>query len=98
MATGSSTSFTPRFVGDTREIGLLLGDGKGNFARAKLDGLTAERKVTYDLKVADVNGDGRPDVIIMYEADQVTAFSPRNGSIQVFLNQGPEPVAHVADR
>jgi FG-GAP-like repeat len=83
---------------DTREIGLLLGDGKGGFTRAKLDGLTAERKVTYDLKVADVNGDGRPDVIIMYEADQVTAFSPRNGSIHVFLNQGPEPVARVADR
>jgi hypothetical protein len=83
---------------DSREIGLLLGDGKGHFTRAKLDGLTAERKVTYDIKVADVNGDGRPDVIIMYEADQVTAFSPRNGSIHVFLNQGPAPAARVADR
>ena len=83
---------------DAREIGVLFGDGKGNFTRGKLEGLTAERKATYDLKVADVNGDGRPDVIIMYEADQVTAFSPRNGSIHVFLNQGPAPVAKVADR
>ncbi len=83
---------------DTREIGVLLGDGKGNFVRAKTVGLTAERKVTYDLKVADVNGDGRPDIIIMYEADQATAFSPRNGSIHVFLNRGPEPMAKVADR
>lgn len=83
---------------DSREIGVLFGDGKGNFARGKLPGLSGERKASYDLRVADVNGDGRPDVIIMYEADQVTAFSPRNGSIHVFLNQGPEPVAKVADR
>lgn len=83
---------------DTREIGILLGDGKGNFERARIEGLPAERKATYDIKVADVNGDGRPDIIIMYEADQVTAFSPRNGSIHVFLNQGPVPAARIADR
>ena len=83
---------------NSREIGILVGDGKGGFARATTDGLTADRNVTYDLKIADVNGDGRPDVIIMYEADQVMAFSPRNGSIHVFLNRGPEPVAKVADR
>lgn len=81
-----------------RDIGILLGDGKGKFTRAKTDGLTAERNITYDIKVADVNGDGRPDVIIMYEADQVTAFAARNGSIHVFLNRGVEPAAHVADR
>ena len=82
----------------TREIGVLLGDGKGGFAKAKTIGLVAEPKATYDIRVADVNNDGRPDIVIMYEADQVTAFSPRNGSIHVFLNKGPEPLTRVADR
>ena len=63
-----------------------------------MEGLSARKNSTYDLKVADVNGDGRPDVIIMYEADQNTALSPRNGSINVFLNRGPAPRARVADR
>lgn len=81
-----------------REVVVLLGDGKGNFSRAKVEGLNAERNATYDLKVADVNDDGRPDVVIMYEADQATALSPRNGSIRVFLNRGPEPLTRVADR
>lgn len=83
---------------EARDIVLLLGDGKGNFERARLEGLTAERKATYDLKIADVNNDGRSDVIIMYEADQGTAFSPRDGSIHVFLNRGPVAPAKVADR
>jgi hypothetical protein len=82
----------------TREIVVLLGDGKGNFARAQVEGLTAERNSTYDLKVADVNKDGRPDIIIMYEADQATALSPRNGSIKVYLNRGTGPLTRVADR
>ena len=81
-----------------RDIVVLLGDGKGNFERANVEGLSARKNSTYDLKVADVNGDGRPDVIIMYEADQNTALSPRNGSINVFLNRGPAPRARVADR
>jgi hypothetical protein len=34
----------------------------------------------------------------MYEADQATALSPRNGSIHVFLNRGLEPLTRVADR
>jgi hypothetical protein len=90
--------YTTFRTAQTRDLVVLLGDGKGNFERAKTEGLTAEAKATYDLKVADVNGDGRPDVIIMYEADQVTAFSPRNGSIHVFLNRGPAPLTRVADR
>jgi VCBS repeat protein len=81
-----------------REIGVLLGDGKGGFTKAKVEGLTADRNATYDLKVADVNKDGRPDVVIMYEADSNSTIGPRNGSIHVFLNRGPEPVARVADR
>ncbi len=83
---------------EKREIAALIGDGKGNFSRATLDGVTAPRNATYDLTLVDVNGDGRPDIVVMYEADQTTAFSPRNGSIRVFLNRGPEAPARVADR
>ena len=42
----------------------------------------------YDLGVADVNGDDRPDVILMYEAQSTTAMAAKDGSIQVFLNRG----------
>lgn len=83
---------------DRRDIIVLLGDGKGHFTRAAVEGLTGDRNATYDVKVADVNGDGRPDIIVMYEANQTTALSARNGSIRVFLNRGPEAPARVADR
>ena len=90
--------YTTAKSAESREIGILLGDGKGNFVKAKTEGLRADRKVTYDVKMADVNGDGRPDIIMMYEADQATALSPRDGAIRVFLNRGPAPASHVADR
>ncbi|MFL6246517.1 MAG: FG-GAP repeat domain-containing protein [Thermoanaerobaculia bacterium] len=71
-----------------REAVLLLGDGKGGFERAQLEGLVVAPQRNYDLGVADVNGDGRPDVILMYEAQTTTALAEKNGSIQVFLNRG----------
>jgi hypothetical protein len=51
----------------------------------------------YDLKVTDVNGDKRPDVIIMYESGAITnaaeasrsvGLATRNGSVHAFLNRG----------
>lgn len=74
---------------DPREAKVLLGDGKGGFSDAPVDGLPLEMNASYDLKVADVNGDKRPDVIVMYETGGTTALSDRDGSIQVFLNRGP---------
>ena len=71
-----------------REFVLLLSDGKGGFTRAKLDGIKAEAQTNYDLTVADVNKDGRPDVIISYESDKQGALGFQNGSIHVFLNEG----------
>ncbi len=73
---------------DPREFVLLLGDGRGGFVRTRIEGLTFLPQYAYDIKVADVNKDGRPDVIMMYEADAATTFSPRNGSIRVYLNRG----------
>jgi hypothetical protein len=39
----------------------------------------------YDIEVADLNRDKRPDLILMYEAEEGT----QNGSMHVFLNAGP---------
>jgi hypothetical protein len=71
-----------------REAVLLLSDGKGGFERAGVEGMTVAPQRNYDLSVADVNRDGLPDVILMYEADEATALGEKNGSVQVFLNRG----------
>lgn len=81
---------------EVHELVILLGDGKGGFTRASTDGMQIQDLPLYDLKVADVNGDKRPDVIIMYESGASTnaaeasrsAFATRNGSVHVFLNRG----------
>lgn len=76
---------------DPRALEVLLGDGKGNFTRATVSGAQLLNNPNYDLRVADVNGDKRPDIIIMYEATGTTRFAERDGGIQVFLNQGTTP-------
>ncbi|MEO8382889.1 MAG: VCBS repeat-containing protein [Acidobacteriota bacterium] len=73
---------------DPREAVLLLGDGKGGFGRATVEGITLRPQANYDVTVADVNADGRPDVVVMYEAESATSLSAKNGSVHVFLNQG----------
>jgi hypothetical protein len=71
-----------------REFVLLLGDGKGGFTRAQIDGIKAEPQTNYDLTIADVNKDGRPDVVIAYETDKQGALGFQNGAIHVFLDRG----------
>jgi len=73
---------------DPREAVLLVGDGAGHFKRAAIEGVTLPNLRNYDLSVADLNGDSKPDVILMYESEQGTAFSPKNGRVEVFLNRG----------
>jgi FG-GAP-like repeat/FG-GAP repeat len=73
---------------EPRELDIFLGDGHGGFRTAKLDGLTIDPNRTYDVKVADVNRDGRPDVILMYETSTTTVFTEKDGAIRVFLNTG----------
>lgn len=65
-----------------REATILLGDGKGGFTEASLEGLELPPNSSYEISVADVNADGRDDVIIMFEAMR------GDGSIRVWLNQG----------
>lgn len=73
---------------EKRRLEMLLGDGKGNFTHAAIEGIKLELNITYDIKVADVNGDGKPDVIMAYESGATTAFTTRDGSIHVYLNRG----------
>lgn len=74
---------------DTQELRILLGDGKGNFREATVEGVKIPGNSIYDLKVTDVNGDGRPDLVLMYEMTERSMV--RDGAIRVFLNRtGPE--------
>lgn len=73
---------------DPREAVILLGDGDGGFKRATVQGLNLSGLRNYDVRVADVNKDKKPDVIVMYEAESSTAFAKKNGKVQVFLNRG----------
>lgn len=84
------TRFTPR------DAVILLGDGKGGFTRVKIEGLTIASQRNYDVTVADVNGDGKPDVIVMYEAGSVSSLGYHDGSIHVFLNRGTTATAAPA--
>jgi hypothetical protein len=74
---------------DPREAVLLVGDGKGGFARATVEGIQLRPQSNYDLLVSDVNGDSRPDLIVMYESESATSLAPKNGSVHVYLNRGP---------
>ena len=75
-----------------------MGDGQGNFRSAVVEGLKLEPNHSYDIKVADVNGDGRPDLVIMYEMTATTTLAERDGSVQVFLNRGVKPGAGSSSR
>jgi hypothetical protein len=74
--------------GAASEAVILLGDGKGGFTQSTVSGLPILEQSTYDIRVADVNRDGKPDVILMYESGAKTAFALQDGSIHVYLNRG----------
>jgi hypothetical protein len=72
----------------TQSLNILLGDGKGGFRSAGVEGLELATNRHYDITIVDVNEDKRPDVVMMYEAESGTSFSRKNGKIEVFLNRG----------
>lgn len=74
---------------DPRAYEFLLGDGKGGFKRAAVEGIDVPTNIVYDIKLADVNADKRLDVILMYESDDNGKISyEKNGSVKVYLNEG----------
>jgi hypothetical protein len=70
---------------DTKELKVLLGDGKGNFREVQVEGAEIPGNSIYDLKVADVNRDGRPDLVFMYETMERSMV--RDGAVRVLLNR-----------
>jgi len=72
------------FKPEKGEIVMLLGDGKGRFSQAVAEGVKLGMHTMYDLKFADVNADGRPDLVLMFE--ELT--NAKDGSVRVFLNEG----------
>jgi hypothetical protein len=78
-----------------RQLVVLLGDGRGGFTEATVEGLKLEPNNSYDIHVADVNGDGRPDILLMYEMASTSSLGARDGSIRVFLNLGAKTGATV---
>lgn len=73
---------------DTRQLILLFGDGKGGFRQSVVDGVELGPQRHYDLTVADVNADKRPDIVLMYESETGSSFSRKNGKVDVYLNRG----------
>ena len=69
---------------DPREFVVLFGDSRGGFKRASLSGMNAPPNTLYDITVGDVNGDRRPDVVVLYESEE----NQGNGSVRVYLNRG----------
>jgi hypothetical protein len=72
---------------EPRELVFLLGDGKGGFRKAGFEGIDLPENMLYDIKVTDLTGNGRPDVIMMFES--LTTGAGKDGSIRVFLNETP---------
>lgn len=70
---------------EPHEVVVLLNNGKGDFRRAGVEGLVRPANTTYDIRVADVDRDGRPDIVMMFESRSDAPGS--NGSIRVFLNR-----------
>ncbi|MFN2441487.1 MAG: FG-GAP repeat domain-containing protein [Thermoanaerobaculia bacterium] len=68
---------------EPREAAILLGDGKGGFKRAAVEGLDLPANSSYEIAVADLDGDGRDDVVMMFEA-----LKQSDGSIRVWMNAG----------
>ena len=69
-----------------RIAGILLGDGKGGFMDARVEGWEVPEQTSYDLTVGDFDQDGRPDLLMMFE-DSGNTLGTKDGSIRVWLNR-----------
>jgi hypothetical protein len=75
-------------------IGLLLGNGDGTFQRAVIHASSGE--FTYSVAVVDVNGDGKPDMLVSNLC--ASSSNCANGTVDVWLGNGYgtfiEPVSY----
>ncbi len=68
------------------ENGVLLADGRGGFLRAEVEGWDFVDNTAYDLTLADVDADGKLDLLIMFENNS-KRMNVKDGSIRVYLNR-----------
>ena len=68
-------------------VGILLGNGDGTFQTAVTYGETSEYDA-FSAAVADVNGDGKPDVAVANEFLCDTCSATDGGSVSVLLGNG----------
>ncbi len=65
-------------------VGVLLGNGDGTFQTAVSYGSGGEDALS--VAVADVNGDGKPDVVVLHQCASTSNCT--NGSVSVLLGNG----------
>ncbi len=68
---------------------LLINDGKGNFTNESADRIPQVSHDSEDIGIADFDGDGDPDIIIVSEDDKVN---------ELYLNQGDGTFTNAGDR
>jgi hypothetical protein len=73
-------------VNSDNTVGVLLGNGDGTFQTAV--SYSSAGTMAFSLAVADVNRDGKPDIVVANECAEDTC---ENGSVSVLVNTTPWP-------
>jgi hypothetical protein len=76
---------------------LYMNDGQGNFRLAPFSRTLEALGGSFDAQFADVNNDGRPDIVYLEIGISQDIGTPRNGPDHVFLNMGGGNFSEVAN-
>lgn len=69
------------FTGDPKELVVLPGEGDGSFGQPITRRVPDLLAVPWGMDVADLNGDGRLDIIVLGESDLILFFQTEQGGI-----------------
>lgn len=69
------------FTGDPKELVVLPGEGDGDFGLPITRRIPDLLAIPHGMDVADLNGDGRLDIIVLGESDLVVHYQPEQGGI-----------------
>ncbi len=69
------------FTGNPRELVVLPGEGNGKFGKPLVRRVSDLLVISSSMDVADMNGDGRLDVLALSESDVVIFFQPKFGGL-----------------
>lgn len=68
-------------TGDPKELVVLPGQGDGNFGQPITRRIPDLLATQYSMDVADLNGDGRLDIVVLGESDLIVHFQPPQGGV-----------------